>query len=169
MTPVTRSFLVLLSIAAPLRAQQSDSSLLSVQRIYGSPEFKSQSFGPAKWLGDGSSYTTLEEVEDGGQNPVRYDTERSARQVLLVARQFIPQGDSIPLRVEEYAWSPDNKLLLIFTDTQPVWRFNTRGDTGCWISRTDGSPSLGEGMPGLHADVRQILTRRKTGGVRAGE
>ncbi|HKG33679.1 MAG TPA: S9 family peptidase [Gemmatimonadales bacterium] len=128
MTAVTRSLLLLLSLAAPLGAQQSDSSLLSVQRIYGSPEFKSQSFGPAKWLGDGTSYTTLEEVEDGGQNLVRYDTERGARQVLVVARQFIPQGDSTPLRVEEYAWSSDNKMLLIFTNTQPVWRLNTRGD-----------------------------------------
>ncbi|MFL5461700.1 MAG: S9 family peptidase [Gemmatimonadales bacterium] len=128
MTSVTRPLLLLLSVAAPLCAQQSDSSLLSVQRIYGSPEFRSQSFGPAKWLADGTSYTTLEEVEGGGQNLVRYDTERGARQVLVVARQFIPQGDSTPLRVEEYAWSPDNKQLLIFTNTQPVWRLNTRGD-----------------------------------------
>ena len=116
------------ALATPVRGQQADSSLLTVQRIYGSPEFKSQSFGPARWLGDGSSYTTLEEVEGGGQNLVRYDSERGAREVLVVARQFIPQGDSVPLRVEEYAWSPDNKLLLIFTNTQPVWRLNTRGD-----------------------------------------
>jgi dipeptidyl-peptidase-4 len=127
-TRVTRSFLLLLSLATPVRAQQADSSMLSVQRIYGSPEFRSQSFGPAKWLGNGTSYTTLEEEEGGGQNLVRYDTERGARQVLVVARQFIPQGDSLPLRVEEYAWSPDTKMLLIFTNTQPVWRLNTRGD-----------------------------------------
>jgi dipeptidyl-peptidase 4 len=116
-------------LAQPLSAQRPDSTILTVQRIYGSPEFKSQSFGPAKWLGDGSAYTTLEEAdEEGGQNLVRYSTERGERQVLVAARQFIPQGDSIPLRVEEYAWSPDNKMLLIFTNTQPVWRLNTRGD-----------------------------------------
>jgi dipeptidyl-peptidase-4 len=110
-------------------AQQADSTLLSVQRIYGSPEFRSQSFGPARWLGDGSSYTTLEEADNrSGQNLVRYDSETGARQVLLVARQFIPRGDSLPLRVEEYAWSPDTSQLLIFTNTKPVWRLNTRGD-----------------------------------------
>ena len=127
MTRITLSLLLVLPLA-PARAQQPDSALLTVQRIYGSPEFRSQTFGPAKWLGDGSSYTTLEQVEDGGQNLVRYDTERGGRQVLLVARQFIPPADSIPLRVEEYAWSPDSKMLLIFTNTQPVWRLNTRGD-----------------------------------------
>ena len=123
------AFIGLLTLAAPAQAQQADSSLLSVQRIYGTREFRSQSFGPARWLGDGSSYTTLEESEaDKGQNLVRYDSERGGREVLVAARQFIPQGDSVPLQVEEYAWSPDTKMLLIFTNTQPVWRLNTRGD-----------------------------------------
>ena len=130
--PVTRlafAFIGLLTLVAPVRAQQADSSLLSVQRIYGTREFRSQSFGPARWLGDGSSYTTLEESEaEKGQNLVRYDSERGGREVLVAARQFIPQGDSVPLRVEEYSWSPDTRMLLIFTNTKPVWRLNTRGD-----------------------------------------
>jgi dipeptidyl-peptidase 4 len=112
----------------PARAQQADSSLLTVQRIYGSSEFKSQTFGPARWLGDGSSYTTLEEVQGGGQNLVRYETERGGREVLVSAQQFIPEEDSVPIRVEEYAWSPDTARLLIFTNSKPVWRLNTRGD-----------------------------------------
>jgi dipeptidyl-peptidase-4 len=123
----------LLLLAPPLHAQRADSTLLTLQRIYGSSEFKSQSFGPARWLGDGSAYTTLEDTNEG-QNLVRYDTERGGRQVLVAARQFIPQGDSVPLRVEEYSWSPDNRRLLIFTNTQPVWRLNTRGDY--WVLNT---------------------------------
>jgi dipeptidyl-peptidase 4 len=128
MRDFVQSLLASLLLSAPALGQQADSSLLTVQRIYGSSEFKSQSFGPARWLGDGSSYTTLEETAEGGQNLVRYDTERGARQVLVVARQLIPQGDSVPLQVEEYAWSPDTSMLLIFTNTRPVWRLNTRGD-----------------------------------------
>ena len=116
-------------LAPPVPAQQADSTLLSVQRIYGSPEFRTQTFGPARWLGDGSSYTTLEDADSqGGQNLVRYDSEHGAREVLVAAREFIPQGDSVPLRVEEYSWTPDTKMLLIFTNTRPVWRLNTRGD-----------------------------------------
>jgi dipeptidyl-peptidase-4 len=117
------------AVFAPLQAQQSDSTLLSVQRIYGTPEFHGQTFGPTRWLEGGSSYTTLEDADsDGGQNLVRYDTERGGRQVLLAARQFIPQGDTVPLAVEDYSWSPDSRMLLIFTNTKPVWRLNTRGD-----------------------------------------
>ena len=55
-----------LFFAGAAGAQQADSSLLTVQRIYGSSEFKSQTFGPARWLGDGSSYTTLEEADEAG-------------------------------------------------------------------------------------------------------
>jgi dipeptidyl-peptidase 4 len=127
---------VLLLAAVRLSGQQADSTLLSVQRIYGSAEFRSQGFGPASWLGDGSSYTTLEEADsDGGQNLVRYATERGGRDVLVASRQLIPQGDSIPLRVEDYAWSPDRRVLLIFTNTKPVWRMNTRGDY--WVLERD--------------------------------
>src|SRR5919108_5628246 len=120
---------VAVALAAPLQAQQRDSALLSVQRVYGTSEFKAQSFGPVRWLGDGSAYTTLEDTGPGsGQNLVRYDTEHGGRRVLVAARQLVPQGDSVPLTVEDYAWSPDNRRLLIFTNTKPVWRLNTRGD-----------------------------------------
>ena len=118
-----------LVVTAPAPAQQADSSLLTIQRIYGTREFRAQAFGPARWLGDGSAYTTLEDAgSERGQNLVRYDSERGAREVLIAARQFIPQGDSLPLQVEDYAWSPDTRALLIFTNTRPVWRLNTRGD-----------------------------------------
>src|SRR4029450_2382945 len=40
----------------------------------------------------------------------------------------VPEGTDAPLEVEDYAWSPDGKKALIFTNTQPVWRLNTRGD-----------------------------------------
>jgi hypothetical protein len=40
---------------ASLLAQQADSSLLTLPRIYGSAEFASQPFGPSRWLGDGSA------------------------------------------------------------------------------------------------------------------
>jgi dipeptidyl-peptidase-4 len=125
-----------LVVAAPGRAQQADSSMLSLHRIYGTREFRSQPFGPARWLADGSAYTTLEDDErERGQNLVRYDSERGAREVLVAARQFIPAGDSLPLKVEDYAWSSDTKALLIFTNTQPVWRLNTRGDY--WVLERD--------------------------------
>jgi dipeptidyl-peptidase-4 len=126
--------LILLLLAAvpvqlPLAAQQTDPSRLTVQRIYGSPEFAAKPFGPSRWLGDGSAYTTVEPPAEGaGQEIVRYDVERGSREVLVSARQLVPRGASAPLDIEDYAWSPDGNKVLVFTNTQPVWRLNTRGD-----------------------------------------
>jgi dipeptidyl-peptidase 4 len=130
---VNRLLLLVLAASAvvvsPVPAQQTDASRLSVQRIYGSGEFAAKPFGPSEWLGDGAAYTTVEKAGEGaGQDLVRYDVERGTREVLVTARQLIPQGASEPILIEDYAWSPDGKQLLVFTNTEPVWRLNTRGD-----------------------------------------
>jgi dipeptidyl-peptidase-4 len=123
---------------AAASAQQADSSLLTLDRIYGSKEFAPQPFGPARWLGDGSAYTTLEPTAEGpGQDLVRYDVASGRREVMVAARELTPHDSAGPLGVESYSWSPDGRMLLVFTNTKPVWRLNTRGDY--WVlDRTSG-------------------------------
>ena len=130
--------LLLAAVPASVAAQQPDSSLLTLDRIYGSKEFAPQPFGPTRWLGEGSAYTTLEPAAEGaGQDLVRYDVESGRREVLVPARALVPPGADDPLEVEDYAWSPDGQMLLIFTNTRSVWRLNTRGDY--WVlDRTSG-------------------------------
>ena len=108
----------------------NDSSLLTVDRIFASPEFRVGSFGPLAWLSDGDAYTTLERPADNkpGRDLVRYDAETGLRTILVPASRFVPQGDSTPLEIEEYRWSADGRKLLIFTNSAQVWRTNTRGD-----------------------------------------
>jgi len=127
---VLPSLAVLLLLVTPaVSAQQADSSLLTLGRVYGSGEFATQPFGPSRWLGEGSAYTTLEPAEGGqGQDLVRYDVESGRREVLVTARELTPRGADAPLDVEDYAWSTDLHRLLVFTNTKPVWRLNTRGD-----------------------------------------
>ena len=133
-------FVLLAALAAPQLAAQrapatapaeaiADSALLTVARIYGSSEFASQGFGPIRWLEDGAAYTTVERAEDGrGREIVRYNTERGTRSVLISAAHLTPPGDTVPLAIENYIWSPDRNRLLIFTNSEQVWRTNTRGD-----------------------------------------
>ncbi|MGE3527257.1 MAG: S9 family peptidase, partial [Gemmatimonadales bacterium] len=42
--------------------------------------------------------------------------------------RLIPAGAAEPLAIDGYQWSPDGRLLLLFTNSKPVWRQNTRGD-----------------------------------------
>lgn len=126
-------------VAAPAAARQSDPAKLSVPRIFGGTDFRAERFGPARWLGDGASYTTLERAADSvGDDLVRYDTQTGRRDVLVSASQLTPAGASAPLQIDDYAWSPDQRRLLVFTNTKPVWRLNTRGDY--WVlDRTSGT------------------------------
>jgi dipeptidyl-peptidase-4 len=128
--PLVRSLAGLVLLIAPsLSAQQADSSMLTLDRIYASGEFAPQPFGPSRWLGEGSAYTTLEPGKAGqGQDIVRYDVDSGRRDVLVTARQLTPQVADSPLDVEDYAWSADLGKLLVFTNTRPVWRLHTRGD-----------------------------------------
>ncbi|PYP57390.1 MAG: S9 family peptidase [Gemmatimonadetes bacterium] len=107
-----------------------DSSILTVDRIFGSPEFRGGTVGPLAWLSDGTGYSTLERAVGGkpGQDIVRYDAETGLKTILVPAARLVPPGDSTPLEIEAYTWSPDGRRLLIFTNSQQVWRTNTRGD-----------------------------------------
>jgi len=172
------AFLASLGGARAARAAQSaapaDSALLTVDRIYASAEFRSGAFGPLAWLGDGSAYTTLERSTEmkEGRDLVRYDAQSGARSVLVPAARLIPAGDSVPLEVEEYSWSKDGNRLLIFTNSEQVWRTNTRGDYWVLDRTTWTLKRLGrEGPPStlMFAKFSPDSAGSRVGWVRYGE
>lgn len=124
------AFTLLLALSASLSAQTPDSTKLSLERIFSSREFASEFFGPARWLQDGSGYTTLEASTTPalGRDIVRYAPQTGKREILVAAEKLVPANANAALALDDYEWSHDNKLLLLFTNTQRVWRANTRGD-----------------------------------------
>ncbi len=120
---------VLLLWSVPPGWAQDASAILTNARIFSSPEFRTERFGPSRWLGDGSSYTTVEASASGsGQDLVRYATETGDREVLVRSRELTPEGSQTSLRIENYSWSGDLNKLLVYTNSERVWRTNTRGD-----------------------------------------
>ncbi|HEY6950960.1 MAG TPA: DPP IV N-terminal domain-containing protein, partial [Bacteroidota bacterium] len=129
-----------LSTFLPLLAQEKQGSMLTLDRIFKSREFSGDRFGPSRWLDDGSAYTTVEpsESQKGARDIVKYDTKSGKKEVLVSAAKLIPPDEKNPLTIENYSWSPDGKLLLLYTHSERVWRQNTRGDY--WvIDRSDWS------------------------------
>jgi len=107
-----------------LGAREKDLSLLTLERIFSSKEFTAERFGPARWMKDGSGYTTLEssEAQEGGQDIVRHDPDSGRREIIIPCTRLIPKGESSPLQIDSYEWSPDGKRLLIFTNSKRIWR-----------------------------------------------
>lgn len=128
---VSLTIAVLLLPMASAAAQQLPAPVDSMMhRLFASREFAGQRFGPARWIEEGAAYTTVERSEEveGASDIVRYETATGNRSVLVSASALIPEGDSTALGFDNYVWSPDNSRLLLFTNTERVWRQNSRGD-----------------------------------------
>jgi dipeptidyl-peptidase-4 len=125
-----------LSVCAALPAQEpapeqaTDSSLVTLDRLFNSQDFAPERLGPVRWLGDRPAYVKLEADSStpGGRSLVRYDAASGKREVWVLASRLVPPGDTVPLSVEDYSLSPDGRRLLVFTNSKKVWRQNTRGD-----------------------------------------
>ena len=110
---------------------------LTLDSIFSSDVYSVDTFGPARWL-DGDSYTTVEPSArlPGAEDIVRYDAASGDRQVLVGAERLVPEFNrEQALSIDDYDWSPDGRLLSIFTNSQRVWRRNTRGDY--WVLDLD--------------------------------
>lgn len=117
-------------LSFPALAQTNDSSLLTIDRIFNSDEFAAKSVGGFTWLKSGNAYAKIEPSESvkGGTDLVSYDAASGKRTILLSAGKLIPKGESAPISIDDYGWSADNQKMLIYTNSQRVWRYNTRGD-----------------------------------------
>jgi dipeptidyl-peptidase-4 len=131
-----RAIPVLVTVAAAVavgaRAQQVDRVRAlddQIDRIFQAREYAAPRFGPARWLPDGTAYAIVERPAGGseGSEIVRYDAVTGARSVVVAASRLVPPGAKAPLDIDDYTWAVDGKRLLIFTNTQKVWRQNTRG------------------------------------------
>jgi len=59
---------------------------------------------------------------------VWHDLSTSTSETYVSSDLLIPPGYDAPLTVDDYALSPDKSRLLIFTNSQKVWRKKSRGD-----------------------------------------
>src|SRR5579863_6231958 len=118
---------IVVCYAGSLQAEQPSTTL---NAIFNQHEFEAKRFGPARWIDQGARYTTVEPsaAVSGGQDIVEYETASGNRTILVSAAKLVTTPNAPPMKIEDYAWSPDNKQLLIFTNTKKVWRLNTRGD-----------------------------------------
>ena len=133
---------------------------LTIDRIF-SGEFQMESFGPAKWLGEGEAYTTLEPSAstENGRDIIRYSCEDNSRSVLVAAERLITEGSEDPMYIANYSWSNDGSKLLLFTNTRRVWRANTRGDYYVYDMKSQRSQKTGRRAGRFLPDVCQVFSR----------
>lgn len=126
-----------------------DTSLLTIDRLFASREFRGDFFGEARWMDDGQAYTTVEPSQEtkDAMDIVKYEILSGKRNVLIPAANLIPAGETAPLIFDNYEWSANKEVLLIFTNTSRVWRQNTKGDYWVLDVKTNNLRQLGQGLP----------------------
>ena len=136
-----------LSLFAGALLAQPDPALLDAARIT-SGEFRTDRFGPARWL-DGRHYATLEPKQGADTlELVRYEAVSGERDVLVSAAMLWAPAEGRAIRIEGYSFSPGGDWLMVFTDSERVWRENTRGEF--YVLPLDGSKAprrLGGSQP----------------------
>jgi dipeptidyl-peptidase-4 len=76
-----------------------------------------------KWAKDGNSY-----YQAKGGNIVQVQLPDDRETVVVTQERLKPSGRIQALAVRNFAFSADGKKLLIYTNAQRVWRYDTRGD-----------------------------------------
>ncbi|MFQ5679563.1 MAG: S9 family peptidase [Gemmatimonadota bacterium] len=99
----------------------------SLERIHGSREFSPEPYA-ADWVGDGSGWARVEADPEGHTELWRVDAGTGDRSRLIAAPELVPSGSEEAIRIEEFAFSADGRRVLLFTNSQQVWRARTRGE-----------------------------------------
>src|SRR5882762_2808313 len=95
-----------------------------------------------KWGKDGNSYYELKDNEI-----IRISLPDEKRTVIIPNEKLIPSGYSRPLFVRSFSFSADEQKILIYTNTQKVWRYDTRGDYWLYTLQDGSLLQLGKSLP----------------------
>ncbi len=113
-------------IPAAAMAQEAETPMLTLEDIHASGMFVSASFQGGKWAGEGPVVTFVE--EDGEMaHLIRYDLETEQREPIVDGETLYAPDVERTVGIDEYAYSPDGFAMLIYTDSERVWRYNTKG------------------------------------------
>lgn len=95
------------------------------------------------WTNDGTGFY---QVDDNSLLKV-VPTNAQPVTVIATAAQLTPAGSKEPIEIADFELSADNNLLLIFTNTARVWRYNTKGDYWLLNKATGNLKQVGKTHP----------------------
>ena len=94
------------------------------------------------WANDGESYYSLDKNQ-----LVSYTLPNKDAKTVLSKQQLTPAGKSEPIDVAYFSFSLDQKKVLLFTNTQKVWRLNTKGDYWVFDFESNILTKIGKTLP----------------------
>ena len=94
------------------------------------------------WTNDGDSYFKLDKNQ-----LVTYTLPNNDVKTVISKEQLTPAGKSEPIDVAHFSFSLDQEKVLLFTNTQKVWRLRTKGDYWVFNFKTNTLTQIGKTLP----------------------
>lgn len=114
----------------PAAAQQPAAGrpTLTLEDLFASAKFAGRSFQGGRWAAQGPVVTYIEaDRASGGTDLVSYNLETDQRTTLIEGAALRAPDVGRLLQIEDYAYSRDGRKVLLYTDSEQVWRLNTKG------------------------------------------
>ncbi len=100
---------------------------LSLEDFFASGKFAGNFFQGGQWAEQGPVITFVKPTAEGATDLMSYDLERDQQTLLLEGAKLHAADVNRRIAIQNYTFSADRKLLLIYTDSAPVWRLPTKG------------------------------------------
>lgn len=101
---------------------------LTLEDIHNSRTFSGQFFQGGRWAHEGPVVWYIDQdQESGASHLVSYNLETDERTRLIDGTKLQAADVDRLIRIENYAYSQDGSKVLLYTDSERVWRQNTKG------------------------------------------
>lgn len=114
--------------------------------VYGGL-IKTEGNSTVNWMEDGEYYSQIEKNKDGACEVTVYSAGDNSREVLIPAEMLMNPQTKKPIPVRVFVFSNDHSYVLIYTNTQRVWRYDTRGDYWALNLQNREIRQLGKSLP----------------------
>ncbi len=115
-------------------------TILFFTRLFLPVSLYAQNGDDLQWNRTGDAFYQLDEGE-----LVQYSLPAFTRKVIISKAKLVPAGQNTSLQVQRFSFSDDGQKVLLFTNTQKVWRLHTRGDYWVYTIATQTLQALGKG------------------------
>jgi dipeptidyl-peptidase-4 len=119
--------MLVLYLSTGLAAQDAPGTAFTLEDIFLSGSFESETFATGQWAPSGPIVNYIVETEPGVTSLVALDLEKGEPDLLIDGTALYAEDVDRLIAIEDYAFASDRSKVLIYTDSEKVWRQNTKG------------------------------------------
>lgn len=115
-------------VTGPYKEQSSVElkKALDLSSIFETRYYSADYLPEFQWLPDTKSYSFIQQLPGGRQQIVKTDI-KTGQNTVLVKSDLLKYKDQY-IYIENYSFTPDLSTVMLFANSQRVWRYNTKGD-----------------------------------------